>query len=103
LLILGLSLLTTGNVTGGVRFGSSELYDTIDGFGHPIQDSLAVGQSMSGGTDERVVLFLQLAPGHTLDESLIKKVKAAIRQTWVNDWRFSSCCVSVDCTTRSWL
>jgi hypothetical protein len=43
-----------------------------------------VGQSIAGGADERVVLFLQLAPGHTLEEGLIKSVKTAIRQACVH-------------------
>ncbi|KAG7096943.1 hypothetical protein E1B28_004341 [Marasmius oreades] len=65
---------------GGVRFGSAELYDVVEHrFGQDIQDCLAVGQSIMGGTDERVLLFVKLHNGDELSETLVKQIKAEIR------------------------
>ena len=43
-----------------------------------IADSLCVGQRISGG-DERVILFLKMAPGYTFTEEVVKKVKGHLR------------------------
>lgn len=73
---------------GGVRFGSAELYDVIETCfssattSDPtkvIVDSVAVGQLIDGGTDERVVLFVKLLDGHDLSAELEQDVKAAVR------------------------
>ncbi|KDQ64516.1 hypothetical protein JAAARDRAFT_145328 [Jaapia argillacea MUCL 33604] len=72
---------------GGVRFGSAELYDVLDmcfspsstHASHTVIDFLAVGQSIDGGTDERVVLFVQLMEGQHLSEELEKKIRQEIR------------------------
>lgn len=70
---------------GGIRFGSSEIYDVIDScFGkasssHAIVDSLVVGQTTQGGADERVVLFVCLPEGMKLDESLVKTIQTQVR------------------------
>lgn len=73
---------------GGVRFGSAELYDVIETCfsssttSDPtkvIVDSVAVGQLIDGGTDERVVLFVKLLDGHDLSAELVQDVKAAVR------------------------
>jgi acetoacetyl-CoA synthetase len=84
---------------GGVRFGSAELYDVIEHCfsfkgGHDatrtqqqadsdphaiVVDCLAVGQSIAGGTDERVILFLQLAEGTALTPELEARIKTEIR------------------------
>lgn len=73
---------------GGIRFGSAEIYDVIENCfvpsasvpaAHTIVDSLAIGQSIDGGTDERVVLFVQLPQGETLSPDLEKRLKAEIR------------------------
>ncbi len=45
-----------------------------------VADSLCVGQKINDGGDERVVLFLKMAGGWSLDETLTKKVKAVIRK-----------------------
>ncbi|KAJ1971827.1 hypothetical protein H4R35_005032, partial [Dimargaris xerosporica] len=60
----------------GVRFGSAELYNIIDGY-EEVEDSLAVGQKY--GDDERVVLFLKMKPNHTLDPTLVLRIKQHIR------------------------
>ncbi len=43
-----------------------------------IADSLCVGQRISGG-DERVILFLKMAPGHAFSQNIVKKVKVLLR------------------------
>lgn len=44
-----------------------------------IVDSLVVGQLIEEGTDERVVLFIQLGEGFSLTEELKKRIKTEIR------------------------
>ena len=41
---------------GGVRIGTSEIYQIVEQH-HEIEDSVAVGQNISG--DERILLFLK--------------------------------------------
>lgn len=42
-------------------------------------DSLAVGQKIDGGVDERVVLFVKLQEGQTLSKELEQRIKNEIR------------------------
>lgn len=77
---------------GGIRFGSAEIYQILDLCFSPaaalerskpdeiIVDSLVVGQMINKGTDERVILFLQLPFDISLEESLVKRVKEEIRK-----------------------
>ncbi len=61
---------------GGVRIGTAEIYrqvETIPG----VVDSVVVGQEWKG--DERVILFVKLADGLTLDEALKEKIRNVIR------------------------
>ena len=46
----------------GVRFGSAEIYHVVEAFDE-IQDVLCVAQRNNSATEERVVLFLKMAPG----------------------------------------
>ncbi|GLB33820.1 putative acetyl-coenzyme A synthetase N-terminus [Lyophyllum shimeji] len=70
---------------GGIRFGSSELYDVLDlcfsgaSAEQTIVDSLAVGQKIDGGADERVILFVKLPEGHVLSADLEQKIKTEVR------------------------
>lgn len=69
---------------GGIRFGSSEIYNVLEAAfspssAHHIVDSLVVGQAIQGGVDERVVLFVKLADGRVLDDALRKAVKTEVR------------------------
>lgn len=73
---------------GGVRFGSSELYDVVDTCfkpgpttapEHVIVDCLAVGQNIGNGTDERVILFIKLDEGFAISEDLESRIRAEIR------------------------
>lgn len=70
----------------GVRFGSSEIYDVLDlcfsNVSSPelfLVDSLAVGQKVDNGADERVVLFVKLLQGQCLSNELQQKIRAEIR------------------------
>jgi len=80
-----MNLVTCHRNPGGIRFGSSELYDVLDlCFSGPtaeqnIVDSLAVGQKIDGGIDERVILFVKLPEGQSLSADLEQKIKAEIR------------------------
>lgn len=42
-----------------------------------------MGQKIQGGSDERVVLFVKLVDGKTLDDKLLKEIKLRIRNTCV--------------------
>ncbi|GAA99999.1 uncharacterized protein L969DRAFT_78746 [Mixia osmundae IAM 14324] len=64
---------------GGVRFGSSELYDALQGIVE-IVDALAIGQKIDNGMDERVLLFVELRQGTQLTDALQRTVKTQIRQ-----------------------
>jgi acetoacetyl-CoA synthetase len=61
---------------GGVRIGTAEIYRQVEQLPEVVE-SLAVGQKWDN--DERVVLFVRLAPGLTLDEALRKRIAAQIR------------------------
>ena len=61
---------------GGVRIGTAEIYAVVENMDE-IAEALAVGQDWHG--DVRVVLFVRLKPGVTLDEQLRKKIREAIR------------------------
>jgi acetoacetyl-CoA synthetase len=63
---------------GGVRIGTSEIYAAVEGL-NEIVEALAVGQDWRG--DVRVVLFVRLKPGATLDDLLKKRIRDAIRTT----------------------
>ena len=62
---------------GGVRIGTAEIYRRVEEFDE-IEDSLVVGQSWKG--DIRVILFVKLAPGVDLTESLKSKIRTSIRE-----------------------
>jgi len=61
---------------GGVRIGTAEIYRQVERLPE-ILESLAVGQQWDG--DERIVLFVRLADGATLDERLKKRIADQIR------------------------
>lgn len=64
---------------GGVRFGSAEIYHVVESF-KEIQDSLCVGQRSKDRSEERVVLFLRMAPNCQFNSDLVKQVQASIRK-----------------------
>jgi acetoacetyl-CoA synthetase len=61
---------------GGVRIGTAEIYREVERLPE-ILESLAVGQQWDG--DERIVLFIRLADGMKLDESLRRRIADQIR------------------------
>nr|KAF6463628.1 acetoacetyl-CoA synthetase [Rousettus aegyptiacus] len=61
----------------GVRFGSSEIYHIVEAF-EEVTDSLCISQYSKDG-EERVVLFLKMASGHSFQPGLVRRVQDAIR------------------------
>ena len=61
---------------GGVRIGTAEIYRQVEQL-EEIEEGLVIGQDWEG--DVRVVLFVRLATGSTLDEDLVARIKAQIR------------------------
>ncbi|HVL02243.1 MAG TPA: acetoacetate--CoA ligase [Dongiaceae bacterium] len=61
---------------GGVRIGTAEIYRQVEKL-EPVLESIAIGQEWQD--DVRVVLFVKLRPGLTLDEELQKQIKTIIR------------------------
>jgi len=63
---------------GGVRMGTSEFYRVVESFPE-IADSLVVDTGRLGA-EGRLVLFIQPAQGHELDDDLTSRIKSALRQ-----------------------
>jgi acetoacetyl-CoA synthetase len=61
---------------GGVRIGTAEIYAQVERI-PDVLEALAIGQEWEG--DVRVVLFVRLAPGKTLDEKLVALIKKQVR------------------------
>jgi len=61
----------------GVRIGPAEIYNVVERF-EEIVDSMTVGQDWKG--DQRIILFVKLAPGFQLTEDLKNKIKKALRE-----------------------
>ena len=61
---------------GGVRIGTAEIYRQVEQL-NEVVESLVIGQDWNN--DVRVVLFVRLRDGLTLDEALAKKIKLQIR------------------------
>jgi acetoacetyl-CoA synthetase len=61
---------------GGVRIGTAEIYSAVESLPQVVE-GLAVGQDWNG--DVRVVLFVRLAEGVTLDEPLKREIRSTIR------------------------
>ncbi|KEF60784.1 acetoacetate-CoA ligase [Exophiala aquamarina CBS 119918] len=67
----------------GIRFGSSEVYNIVEGpaFNAVLADTLCVGRRRKHDKDETVFLFVIMAQGHEgdFDDALIARIKAAVR------------------------
>jgi acetoacetyl-CoA synthetase len=61
---------------GGVRIGTAEIYRQVEQLPEVVE-SLAVGQQWQN--DERIVLFVRLAPGRTIDAALERRIRDQIR------------------------
>ena len=65
---------------GGVRIGTAEIYRQVEQLGE-VLESIAIGQDWppQRPTDQRVVLFVRLREGLTLDEALTARIRDTIR------------------------
>jgi acetoacetyl-CoA synthetase len=65
---------------GGVRIGTAEIYRQVEKLPEVVE-SLAIGQDWPPGKrgDVRIVLFVRLRNGIILDETLVDRIKQAIR------------------------
>jgi acetoacetyl-CoA synthetase len=61
---------------GGVRIGTAEIYNQVEQL-EEVAEAICIGQDWDD--DVRVILFVRLAPGLTLDDALDKKIKTKIR------------------------
>jgi acetoacetyl-CoA synthetase len=61
---------------GGVRIGTAEIYRQVEQV-EEVLESIAVGQEWDG--DIRVVLFVRLRDGVTLDDALVQRIRTQIR------------------------
>jgi acetoacetyl-CoA synthetase len=61
---------------GGVRIGTAEIYRQVETIGE-VEEAIAVGQDIEG--DQRVILFVKLRDGATLDAELERTIRARIR------------------------
>lgn len=65
----------------GIRFGSSEIYNIVEGpaFNHLIADTLCVGRRRPADRDESVFLFVVMHPDAAFTPELVEKLRAAVR------------------------
>ncbi len=65
---------------GGVRIGTAEIYRQVEKL-HEVVESLVIGQDWppQNPNDVRVVLFVKLREGVTLDDELTKRIRQTIR------------------------
>jgi acetoacetyl-CoA synthetase len=65
---------------GGVRIGTAEIYRQVEKIDE-VEESVAIGQLWPPDkpTDTRVVLFVRLRPGFSIDENLIEKIRSRIK------------------------
>jgi acetoacetyl-CoA synthetase len=61
----------------GVRIGTAEIYAEMEKLPE-VADSLAIGQNYQD--DQRVILFVKLAPGYSLTEELKEKIRYTLRE-----------------------
>ena len=67
---------------GGVRIGTAEIYREVEQV-EGVLESVVVGQEVpdgGGGTDTRIVLFVRLAPGVSLNDALRERIRRRVRE-----------------------
>ena len=66
---------------GGVRIGTAEIYRQVEKIDE-VEESVAIGQLWppDNPTDTRVVLFVRLRPGFSLNDPLAEKIKERIQK-----------------------
>ncbi|MET0314149.1 MAG: acetoacetate--CoA ligase [Hansschlegelia sp.] len=62
---------------GGVRIGTAEIYSQVEKM-EEVVEAICIGQDYDG--DVRVVLFVRLAEGASLDDDLTRRIKTRIRE-----------------------
>jgi len=62
---------------GGVRIGTAEIYRQVEGL-DAVEEAIVVGQEWED--DVRVVLFVKLRDGATLDDALVDAIRRRIRE-----------------------
>jgi acetoacetyl-CoA synthetase len=62
---------------GGVRIGTAEIYRQVERLPE-IKESICVGQQWQD--DVRVVVFVVMQPGYSLDDELRERIRSAIRE-----------------------
>ena len=62
---------------GGIRIGTAEIYRHVENH-KKVKEALAVGQDWEG--DQRIILYLIMKEGVTLNDNLISEIKSLIRQ-----------------------
>ena len=62
---------------GGVRIGTAEIYRQVESFSQ-VKEAIVIGQDWQ--KDTRVILFVILSDGATLDDALTQAIKSHIRQ-----------------------
>ena len=62
---------------GGIRIGTAEIYRHVENH-KKVKEALAVGQDWEG--DQRIILYLIMKEGVTLNDNLILEIKSLIRQ-----------------------
>lgn len=61
----------------GVRIGTSDIYNVVEELPE-VADSLAIGQAWEG--DQRILLFVRLAPGLQLTQDLEGRIRKSLRE-----------------------
>lgn len=67
---------------GGIRFGPTDIYSVLENpafAAKGVEETLVVGLLVDGGADEKVILFVKMHEGKTLDDELVKLIKTSIR------------------------
>ena len=62
---------------GGVRIGTAEIYRQVEQL-EEVVESIVIGQEFEG--DTRVVLFVRLRDGLTLDDDLVQRIRRRVRE-----------------------
>ncbi|TAK36505.1 MAG: acetoacetate--CoA ligase [Chloroflexota bacterium] len=76
----GITFLGRSDATlkpSGVRIGPSEVYNQIEKLSE-VADSLVIGQNWQG--DQRIILFVKMAPCQSLTDELKNRIKKALRE-----------------------
>lgn len=64
---------------GGVRVGTADIYRQVETLPE-VLESVVVGQEVEGGGDVRIVLFVRMVEGATLDDALRDRIRTRIRE-----------------------